>query len=289
MPQGSILGPLLFLIYINDLPSCTNLFLLLFADDTTVLASGKNIDELVLVVNNEFKKICNYSATNKLALNPLKTKVMVFSGDAAVRNRVIEIKMEDLKGGSVVLEQLRDKPIRFLGVSIDSQLNYKSHIQIIQKKLSTALYFMRNSRNVLTEKAIKFLYYSLFHSNLVYAIQLWSTASATLIDGLFKMQKKAVRLITESVYNAHTEPLFKKTGILPLPSLIQFFKLQFMQQYFQKFLPKSFDSTWVSQEERRNLEGIPRRYEIRNDGELFIPPCRLTCLERHPYFCFPRV
>lgn len=62
-----------------------------------------------------------------------------------------------------------------------------------------------------------------------------------------------------------------------------------MRQFFQNFLPKSFEDTWVSNENRRAIEGLQRRYEFRNDGELFIPPCRTVALERHPYFHFPRL
>ena len=79
VPQGSILGPLLFLLYINDLPISSKLFALLFADDTTLLASSDSVESLVNFVNVEFKKICDFFRANKLMLHPDKTKILFFS------------------------------------------------------------------------------------------------------------------------------------------------------------------------------------------------------------------
>ena len=113
--------------------------------------------------------------------------------------------------------------VRFLGVYFDPNLNFHYHIKTISSKLSKALYILRTSKNLLTPKALKAIYYSIFHCYLIYCVPIWSCAAQKLINGLFGMQKKAIRLINGSKYNSHTEPIFKALSILPLPKLIEFF------------------------------------------------------------------
>ena len=92
------------------------------------------------------------------------------------------------------------------------------------------MYMLRTCKNFLSEKSLKILYYSMVHCHLVYGNQIWGCANASLITELYRKQKAAVRIISNSSYRAHTEPIFKQFNILPLPSLIEFFKLQFMQR-----------------------------------------------------------
>ena len=108
-----------------------------------------------------------------------------------------------------------------------------------------------------------------------------------MISEVYKKQKQAVRIINNSSYNSHTESLFKKTKILPLPSLIKFFKLQFMQSYIQGFLPKIYNNVWITAEAHFNLVEI--QYTLRNRENFYIPICRLTSLDNHPYFLFPKL
>jgi hypothetical protein len=100
--------------------------------------------------------------------------------------------------------------IRFLGVYFDENLNFKYHIKLLLSKLSRTLYFLRSSKNFLTPKAMKAVYFSLFHSNLIYCIQIWSCTTGNNLNPIFTLQKKAIRLISNSNYNAHSEPIFKE-------------------------------------------------------------------------------
>jgi hypothetical protein len=185
-----------------------------------------------------------------------------------------------------------NKAIRFLGLFIDPDLKYNFHCKKIRGKITSGLYFMRRAKNFVNIKGMKSLYYSLVHSHLIYAIQVWSTTSQGNINSLFKLQKQAIRLIHNAKYNAHTESLFKESKILPIPKLIEFFQLQFMQHYVNGFLPSSFNDMAITREAVRNLgenENGPLRYQLRNDEELFLPHARLKTTEKAPYYSFPRI
>ena len=95
---------------------------------------------------------------------------------------------------------------------------------------------LRTVKKILPPTSLKMVYYTIFHCHLIYAIQVWSCCTQKLINDLFKLQKSAIRIICNVNYNSHTEPLFKREDILPLPDLISFFKVQFMHRFSQNFL-----------------------------------------------------
>jgi hypothetical protein len=176
--------------------------------------------------------------------------------------------------------------IKFLGVLIDPNLTFKEHIQNITHKINSGLFFLRSVRNFMNERALKYMYYSLVHCHIIYAIHIYSCATESLLKPIFLKQKQAIRIITQNPYNSHTEPLFKKLGILPFPELCTFFKLQFMHNYNFGYLPQIFDSTWVTNRTRR--QGLVET-ELRNDNGMYVPHARTNYLSRMPLFSFPKI
>jgi hypothetical protein len=300
VPQGSILGPLLFLVYINDLPNCTSLLSQLFADDTALSASSADLPTLFSLVNNELHKLCTYFRTNMLSLHPDKTKFLLISPSNLPVPQNLKIFINNnnqdennpsrIHELSCVSSSDKTPAIKYLGVYFDPQLNFKYHLTQISKKLSYALYSLRSVKNLLPQHSLKTLYYSLFHCHLVYGIEIWSVAAPSQLKPLFIKQKMAIRIISNKSYNTHTEPLFKSLEILPLNDLISFFKLKFFHSYVYNTIPTSFSSTWLTSIEQRHHDGqLQLQYNLRNNDDFFIPFVRTTTLSRFPLYNFPEL
>jgi hypothetical protein len=294
VPQGSILGPLLFLIYINDLPDCNRLFSLLFADDTALTYSANNLDELFDVTNSELKKLCTYFRANKLSLHPDKTKYLVITYNNVTLSETHTIHINNNNTGEndpnriFKLHRISDidsvPAIKYLGVYFDENLNFKYHVNYISKKLSSALFSLRSVRNLLPPNALKTLYYSLFHCHLVYAIEIWSSCSPSTLQPLISKQKAAIRIISSKKYNDHTEPLFKELNILPLPDLITLFNLKLFHSFVHKYIPIAFENSWWTVRNQR--DGVAD-IELRNDDDYYIPRHRTEQILRFPLFNLP--
>ena len=122
VPQGSILGPILFLIYINDIKNCTNkLNVLSYADDTTVYLSGPNTNEMIDIMNAELKKLYDWLCANRLSLNIKKTNCCIFgpSSKKYTCNKIVSLNNQTI---TQIGEQNKDDAIKFLGIYIDRHL-----------------------------------------------------------------------------------------------------------------------------------------------------------------------
>ena len=215
VPQGSILGPLLFIIYINDIVNATNqLSFVLYADDTTVYTSSSNIDEAIVTMNQGLINIANWFDSNKLTLNVDKTQLMMLSRRDTFRPQTVV----SLKGKQ--LERVRET--KFLGVILDEQLNWKSHIKMITSKISKSCGIIYRIRRCLTNEAKKLLYYSLIHPYIAYCINVWSSTYQTHIRPMILGQKRVLRALFAYQRRAQTAQIFLTYEILPIDELIRY-------------------------------------------------------------------
>jgi hypothetical protein len=232
---------------------------------------------------------------NKLSLHPDKTKYLFVtynntpteSGHRIFINNNNGTENDNLKIFELQRVSATDSvpAIKYLGVFFDENLTFKYHITFLNTKLARALYSLRNVKNILPPKALKTLYYSLFHCHLVYALEIWSTASSSLLQPLILKQKAAIRLLANRRYNDHTEPLFKELSILPLSDLILVSNLKLFHSYKFNYIPRAFLNTWQTAGEVRTEHHL----ELRNDGEYFIPRYRTEQIARMPLINLPKL
>lgn len=234
VPQGSILGPLLFLIYINDVCNTSKIVhFTLFADDTNILYTSKDLNNYNSKLNEELKKLSLWFKTNKLSVNIKKTNYMIFRNSKRKKTTQSQIQID----GTMV-----DKvdETKFLGIIIDDQLKWKSHISHICSKVSKGIGIIWRIRYLLPTSAVKSLYYTLIYPYLHYGNTIWGCTYETNLERLSILQKRVVRLISNSPYNAHTNPLFKAFSILKLKDITTLNVASFMYLYTKCQLPETF-------------------------------------------------
>ena len=212
VPQGSVLGPLLFLIYVNDLTAClqhTNASL--YADDTQFYAASDNADELNSKLNTDLSSLNEWLMANKLNLHPDKTKCMY----VGTRQRLSNFSSStDIVINNHVIPP--SDQVKSLGVVLDKNLNWNGHVDLITKKVKSALSALRRTKPFVTQETLIQIYNALIVPYFDYCSEVWGELNKGLAEKLQKMQDRAARIITGATYDVRSTDILKSLGWHPL-------------------------------------------------------------------------
>ena len=248
VPQGSVLGPLLFLIYVNDMQKCTTLKLIHYADDSTAVASHNGLVPLCSYVNSELQKIDDWTRANKLSLNIGKTNFSLFTNktfniipDIIIRNNIIA----------------RSNTQKFLGILVDEKLTFKKHIDAICNKVSSGIGIINKLKSFIAPNILLKIYNAIIYPHILYGVEAWGSSSKVGRNRLNNLINKARRLIGLTPADK-IHPLDKTHKRFCLTRLFKYFMKNESSHFHAKYsnqLPKHSISTRFN---RNNLFTIPK-------------------------------
>ena len=264
IPQGSTLGPLLFLLYINDLRFCLEKSQAShFADDTCMTFKHRSLKVLEFTFNRDLENVSTWLKANRLSLNVEKTKLLIFHS---------KHKMVDESSVGIKLSGHNLKPsddAKYLGMMLDKNLSWDSHIHNLRNKLGRANGVISKLRHFVPVNILTSIYYAIFHSQVLYGCNSWSLTSFKNIDAISVLQKKCIRIMNFAPYNSHSNGLFLSNNIVKLTDTLRNEKIKLAFLFQRNFLPVDLMSLFHRNENKYNTRNMSK-------GGLCIPKINST-------------
>ena len=249
VPQGSVLGPLLFLIYINDLHNAIRFSTVHhFADDTNLLVTNSCIKKVQDQVNLDLKYLSNWLKANKIALNASKTEVIIFRHKnkplmyrKTPTDPLVPWKLKIKLEGKLIQPSTH---VKYVGVLLDSHLEWKYHVDELSTKLSRAVGMLAKIRHFVDAKTLNMIYYGIFSSLMLYGSQIWGQCN-TSISAMEKLQNRALRILNFEHYQSSAEPLYKRSEILKFADSIMLSNFIFAHSCLQNNIPSALANSII--------------------------------------------
>lgn len=260
VPQGSVLGPLLFLLFVNDVGVVIDReSLVLFADDTTLLSAHEDILQLTAIAQTSLDRLMNWFNHNKLVVNIGKTVFIHFTPRLSNYDKSYLLR---INGNS--LEQVRTT--KFLGLHLDNALSWECHVNALCKKLASSCYVLYGLSSITSKSVLLSYYYAQFYSRIKYCVIFWGLSQHA--DRIFKLQKRAIRNITGLRSSSSCRGMFKELKILTLPSIYILELVTYVKSNISEFTTNNFHHD----------------YSTRSGNQLSIPFHSLSLYKRSPRY-----
>ena len=246
VPQGSVLGPLLFLIYINDLNKAIKYSRVRhFADDTNLINSNTSPKKLQKQLNLDLKNLCNWLKANKISLNASKSELLIFRHPNKRINYDFKIKID----GKKIIPSLF---VKYLGILIDCHLNWGFHCNVLSTKLSRAIGMLTKIRHYVPSELLRTIYFGIFSSLLSYGCQVWGQVRNRHICRLERLQNKAIKVINFANFRESSLPHYRTSKILKLADIIKIQNFLFVFEDIKGNLPKALSNTFQLTRDRHS-------------------------------------
>ena len=231
VPQGSTISPILFSLYINDLPDvCPAVHTQMYADDTAIFYHGEEPAEVAAVLSNAMNAICTWLTDNELSLNVEKTVAIFFAKKDIPNPPPITVE-----GVSLTIA----KSVKYLGVHFDSTLKFKAHIQKLTKTINVTLHTFSQIRNSLSAEAATAFYHAMIMSRFKYCITCWSQATSSSLKQLESLYKRAAKILAKKERSYHHCRIYNTQGLLNMENQIKYSNLMLIQKILNEGGPPS--------------------------------------------------